>query len=168
MFYTLVDFPRGQIFLAKSDKGLSFASFIKSQKRLKEITRFFKEKPLPLELDRNKFQLEERLFQHYFAGKKEDFSALTVDFITGTPYQRKVWLETRKIPFGKTKTYKSLAERLNHKGYRSIGQALSRNPIAVVIPCHRVLSSDGSLGGFSAGLELKEYLLRLEGVNVLS
>lgn len=168
MFYTILDFPRGQIFLAKSEKGLSFASFIKNQNRFKEIAQFFKKKSIPLELDRNKLRLEERLFQHYFDGKKEDFSALSIDFITGTPYQRKVWLETKRIPFGKTKTYKSLAERLNHKGYRSIGQALSRNPTAIVIPCHRVLSSDGSLGGFSAGLELKEYLLHLEGVSVRS
>lgn len=164
MLYTTLDFPRGQIFLAKNEKGLSFVSFIKSQSRLEETARFFKVRSIPLELDRKKFQEEEKLFKRYFKGKKEDFSSLSINLITGTPFQRKIWLETRKIPHGKTETYKSIAERLNHRGYRSVGQALSRNPLAIVIPCHRVLCSDGSLGGFSVGLELKEYLLRLEGI----
>lgn len=167
MFYTILDFPRGEIFLAKNEKGLSFVSFIKSQNRLEESARFFKMRSIPLELDKKKFQLEEKLFKRYFEGKKEDFSSLSIDLVTGTPFQRKIWLETRKIPHGKTETYKSIADRLNHRGYRSVGQALSRNPLAIVIPCHRVLCSDGSLGGFSVGLELKEYLLRLEGIRTL-
>jgi O-6-methylguanine DNA methyltransferase len=162
MFYTTLDFPLGKIFLAKSEKGLSFATSLKSKNRFKEISEFFKSKSIPLEHQRRKFQKEAKLFSKYFEGMKEDFTSLPLDFISGTPYQRKVWLETRKIPYGKTSTYKSLAETLNHRGYRSIGQALSRNPLLIVIPCHRVLSSDGSLGGFTGGLELKKFLLRLE------
>jgi len=162
MFCTLLDFPMGKIFLAKSEKGLSFAIFIKNQERSEEIAEFFKRKAIALEFQKKKFQLEEKLFNHYFKGKKEDFVSLPLDFVSGSPFQRKVWLETRKIPYGKTRPYKSLAARLNHRGYRSIGQALSRNPLLVVIPCHRVISSDGSLGGFSAGLELKKFLIRLE------
>ena len=162
MFYTILDFPLGKIFLAKSEKGLSLASSLKNRNRFEEITEFFKRKSILLELQRKKFHREEKLFSQYFEGKKEDFTSLPLDFISGTPYQRKVWLETRKIPYGKTQTYKFLAEKLNHRGYRSIGQALSRNPLLIVIPCHRVLSSDGSLGGFTGGLELKKFLLRLE------
>lgn len=162
MFYTILDFPLGKIFLAKSEKGLSLASSLKNRNRFKEITEFFKKKSIPLELQRKKFHREEKLFSQYFEGKKEDFTSLPLDFISGTPYQRKVWLETRKIPYGKTGTYKSLAEKFNHRGYRSVGQALSRNPLLIVIPCHRVLSSDGSLGGFTGGLELKKFLLRIE------
>jgi O-6-methylguanine DNA methyltransferase len=162
MFYTILDFPLGKIFLAKSERGLSLASSLKSRNRFEEITEFFKRKSIPLELQRKKFHREEKLFSQYFEGKKEDFTSLPLDFISGTPYQRKVWLETRKIPYGKTQTYKFLAEKLNHRGYRSTGQALSRNPLLIVIPCHRVLSSDGSLGGFTGGLELKKFLLRLE------
>ncbi len=162
MFYTIIDFPLGKIFLAKSERGLSLASFLKNQNRFEEITEFFKRKSILLELQRKKFHREEKLFSQYFEGKKEDFTSLPLDFISGTPYQRKVWLETRKIPYGKTQTYKSLAEKFNHRGYRSIGQALSRNPLLIVIPCHRVLSSDGSIGGFTGGLELKKFLLRLE------
>ncbi|NOR22137.1 MAG: methylated-DNA--[protein]-cysteine S-methyltransferase [Candidatus Aminicenantes bacterium] len=162
MFYTILDFPLGKIFLAKSERGLSLASSLKNRSRFEEITEFFKRKSILLELQRKKFHREEKLFSQYFEGKKEDFTSLPLDFISGTPYQRKVWLETRKIPYGKTQTYKSLAIKLNHRGYRSIGQALSRNPLLIVIPCHRVLSSDGSIGGFTGGLELKKFLLRLE------
>ncbi len=162
MFYTILDFPLGKIFLAKSEKGLSLASSLKNRNRFEEITEFFKRKSILLELQRKKFHREEELFSQYFEGKKEDFTSLSLDFISGTPYQRKVWLETRNISYGKTETYKFLAKKLNHRGYRSVGQALSRNPLLIVIPCHRVLSSDGSLGGFTGGLELKKFLLRLE------
>ena len=162
MVYTILDFPLGKIFLAKSEKGLSLASSLKNQDRFEEIAEFFKAKSIPLRLQSKKFYREEKLFRRYFEGKKEDFTSLPLDFISGTPYQRKVWLETRKIPYGKTHTYKSIANKLNHRGYRSVGQALSRNPLLIVIPCHRVLASDGSLGGFTGGLELKKFLLSLE------
>ncbi len=162
MFYTILDIPRGKIFLAKTDKGLSFATFIKNQSKLKEIKSLFKKKGIPLELNDKPFREEEKLFKRYFEGIKEDFTSLPLDFISGTPYQRRVWLEARKIPYGQTATYKSLARRLKHKGYRSVGQAMGRNPLLIIIPCHRVVGSDGSLTGFGLGLEFKEYLLRLE------
>ncbi|UCE21056.1 MAG: methylated-DNA--[protein]-cysteine S-methyltransferase [Candidatus Aminicenantes bacterium] len=162
MFYTILDIPRGKIFLAKTDKGLSFATFIKNQSHLEEMKSLFKKKGIPLELNDKPFREEERLFKRYFEGKEEDFTSLALDFVTGTPYLRRVWLEARKIPYGQTATYKSLAHRLKHKGYRSVGQAMGRNPLLIIIPCHRVVGSDGSLTGFGLGLEFKEYLLRLE------
>ncbi len=162
MFYTILNFPVGQVFLAKSDKGLSFASFIKNKRQLGEILDLFKKKQIRLELDKKKFREEARLFGRYFQGKKEDFASLQLDLGFGTDFQRRVWLEARKIPYRKTASYKSLAERLKQKGYRSIGQALGRNPLLIVIPCHRVICSDGSLGGFGSGLKLKEFLLGLE------
>ena len=168
MFYTVLDFPMGKIFLAKTNKGLSFASFVKNHNRLDEITDFFKKRDILLDYNEDEFRLEDKLFDNYFKGKKESFTSLPVDFISGTLFQRKVWFETRKIPFGKTATYKSIAQNLNQRGYRSIGQALSRNPLLIVIPCHRVIGSDGSLTGFGAGLEVKEYLLRLERGDILA
>ena len=162
MFYTILKFPKGEIFLAKTDKGVSFASFMKDPERLKEIAEYFKKRGIPLEHKAKKFRVEEYLFSQYFEGEREDFTMLPLDFVYGTPYQKKVWLETKNTPYGETRTYKSIAQKLEHKGYRSIGQALSRNPLLVIIPCHRVIRSDGSLGGFSAGLKLKRYLLRLE------
>ncbi len=162
MVYTIVNLPIGRIFLAKREKGLSFATLIKNKRNLGKILDFFKERGITLQLDKKRFQEETKLFNRYFKGKKEDFASLHPDFVSGTPHQKRVWLATRKIPYAKTASYKSLAKKLNHRGYRSIGQALSQNPLAIVIPCHRVLRSDGSLGGFSAGLKLKEFLLHLE------
>ena len=162
MFSTILEIPLGKIFLAKTEKGLSLATFIKNKAQLKEIERFLNRKGIALQADRSRFRLEEKLFKKYFKGKEEDFTSLPLDFVWGTPYQRKVWLEARKIPYGKTASYKSLAQRLNHRGYRSIGQAIGRNPLLIVIPCHRVIRTDGSLGGFGLGLDFKEYLLRLE------
>ncbi len=162
MFSTILEIPRGKIFLAKTEKGLSLATFIRNKGQLKEIERFLNRKGIALQADHSRFRLEERLFKKYFEGKEEDFTFLPLDFVSGTPYQRKVWLEARKIPYGKTTSYKSLAQRLNHRGYRSIGQAIGRNPLLIVIPCHRVIRSDGGLGGFGLGLDFKEYLLRLE------
>jgi methylated-DNA-[protein]-cysteine S-methyltransferase len=162
MFYTTLNFPKGRIFLAKSSKGLSFATFMKSHKDLAKMTEFFRKRHIPLVESKKEFLIEEKLFQMYFAGKETNFTALPVNFFTRTEFQRKVWQKTRKIPYGRKETYKSLALKLNHKGYRSIGQALSKNPLLIVVPCHRVIGSDGSLGGFSAGLELKKYLLDLE------
>lgn len=159
---TIIGFPLGGILLAKNNKGLSFAEYVESHDQLEKVMESFKNKAIPFEFDRKKFRLERELFSQYFKGKREDFTSLPVDFISGTPYQKRVWLEARKIPYGKTETYKSIALKLNHRGYRSVGQALSKNPLLIVIPCHRVLSSDGHLGGFAAGLEVKDFLLRLE------
>jgi len=162
VFCTIFGFPLGGILLAKSSKGLSFAEYVNSHDQLKKVMESFKRRDFSIEFDRKKFHLEEELFSLYFKGKREDFTSLPLDFLSGTPYQKKVWLEARKIPYGKTETYKSLACKLNHKGYRSVGQALSKNPLLIIIPCHRVLSSDGGLRGFGAGLEVKDFLLRLE------
>lgn len=167
MYYTFLNFPKGKIFLAKTDKGLSCAWFMKTQGRLKEIDLYFGKRGLTVKRKPEKFREEEKLFASYFRGKRVDFSSLPLDFISGTPYQRKVWLAARNISYGRTETYKSLAQKLKHRGYRSVGQALARNPLLIVVPCHRVIGSDGRLGGFSGGgLGLKEYLLKLEKVKI--
>ena len=160
---TFLEFPAGEIFLAKTHKGLSLALFVKNKQEIEKITESLKAKGHALLPDKTAFKEEKRLFDRYFRGEKEDFTTLNLDFISGTPYQKRVWREARKIPYGKTWTYKLLAHKLNHRGYRSVGQALARNPLLIVIPCHRVLRSDGSLGGFSAGLKVKKFLLALEG-----
>lgn len=168
MFHTILDFPFGSIFLAKTHKGLSVAHYLKSQDELSRIEGYFKKRAIPLELNKQKFNREKRLFQRYFAGQKEDFTSLPLDFVTGTSFQQSVWLAARKIPYGKTKSYKSLAQKLNTRGYRSVGHALGQNPILIVIPCHRVIGSDGSLVGFGAGMDVKQFLLDLEQGKITS
>jgi methylated-DNA-[protein]-cysteine S-methyltransferase len=102
-------------------------------------------------------------FAHYFEG---DLDALTEVPIVplGSAFQIRVWGELRKIPPGRTLSYAQLARRIgNPAASRAVGSANARNPLCIVVPCHRVISADGSLGGFSAGLEAKRWLLRHEG-----
>jgi methylated-DNA-[protein]-cysteine S-methyltransferase len=99
----------------------------------------------------------------YFAGVPADFSSLALD-PQGTPFQLQVWRELRRIPRGQAISYNELAQRLgNPKASRAVGQANGRNPIPIIIPCHRVINANGTLGGYSSGLERKRWLLRHEG-----
>jgi methylated-DNA-[protein]-cysteine S-methyltransferase len=102
------------------------------------------------------------LLKEYFAGTKKEFD-VPLD-IEGTEFQKKVWEELKKIPYGKTISYKTLAEKLGDvKSIRAVGKANGQNPIAIIIPCHRVIGADGSLIGYAGGLLIKEKLLHLEG-----
>jgi methylated-DNA-[protein]-cysteine S-methyltransferase len=100
----------------------------------------------------------------YFAGELENF---TLDLApSGTPFQLRVWEELTKIPYGETIAYSELAWRLGDpKLMRAVGLANGRNPISIVIPCHRVIGKDGSLTGYGGGLERKQWLLEHEAVN---
>ncbi|MBW7935431.1 MAG: methylated-DNA--[protein]-cysteine S-methyltransferase, partial [Gemmatimonadaceae bacterium] len=83
---------------------------------------------------------------------------------TGTAFQQRVWKALREVPFGKTASYGDIARRIgNPKGVRAVGLANGRNPISIVVPCHRVIGSDGSLTGYGGGLDRKQWLLRHEG-----
>lgn len=96
----------------------------------------------------------------YFEGKRQEFD-LPVD-IGGTDFQKRVWQQLSKIPYGKTCSYKDVATKINTAGVRAVGTANGRNPLSIIVPCHRVIASDGTLGGYAGGLEVKEKLLRLE------
>ena len=99
----------------------------------------------------------------YFSGNLRDFNIPMV--LEGTEFQRRVWKELLKIPYGQAITYLELAHRLgDEKCIRAAGQATGANPVAILIPCHRIIGSDGTLVGYSGGLDMKEFLLRLEGV----
>ena len=101
----------------------------------------------------------------YFSGQRQAF-ALELDVLSGTLFQRRVWRSLEQIPYGQTWSYADVARAAGYpKAYRAVGRAVGKNPIAVVIPCHRVIGSDGSLTGFGGGLDLKAQLLRLEGVS---
>lgn len=91
---------------------------------------------------------------------------LPLDLSLGTEFQQRVWQELQKIKLGETISYATLATRIgNPKAYRAVANANSKNPFSLVIPCHRVIASDGKLGGYTGGLDKKQYLLALEGVN---
>ena len=98
----------------------------------------------------------------YFAGRLRAFDLPLAP--NGTDFQRRVWVELTKIPFGTTVSYGELARRLsNAAAVRAVGAANGRNPIPIIVPCHRVIGSNGSLTGFGGGLPRKQWLLRHEG-----
>lgn len=103
-----------------------------------------------------------RQINEYFIGKRTKFE-LNLDLI-GTAFQQRIWTEVAKTPYGTTITYKQIAKKIHTLGYRSVGSSVSKNPLPIVIPCHRVVGSDQKLVGYAAGIRLKEYLLRLEGI----
>ena len=104
-----------------------------------------------------------RQLREYLAGKRHAFGLPLSP--AGTPFQHLVWNSLLSIPYGETRSYGDVARDIgNFKACRAVGMANNRNPIPVFIPCHRVIGSDGSLVGYGAGLEVKERLLRLEGV----
>jgi len=101
-------------------------------------------------------------FMSYFAGHKVAFPD-KLDLSQATPFQREVWEITRLIPYGETRSYSWVAEQIGKpEAMRAVGQALAQNPLPIIVPCHRVVASNGKLGGYSGGLEVKRYLLQLE------
>jgi methylated-DNA-[protein]-cysteine S-methyltransferase len=107
-------------------------------------------------LKKAELQLEE-----YLSGKRKDFD-LPLD-PSGTKFQKRVWEQLAKIPYGETRSYKDIAKALNQESAsRAVGSANGQNPLSIIVPCHRVISSDGSLGGYAGGLGIKETLLNLE------
>ena len=98
----------------------------------------------------------------YFAGELQEFSMSVAP--RGTEFQREVWQALREIPYGKLATYRDIAQRIRRpNAVRAVGAANGANPVAVVVPCHRVIGSNGTLTGYAGGLEIKERLLQLEG-----
>ncbi|MBI4698171.1 MAG: methylated-DNA--[protein]-cysteine S-methyltransferase [Nitrospirae bacterium] len=98
----------------------------------------------------------------YFKGTACNLSA-KIKFLEGTDFEKKVWLSIKDIPYGETRPYKWVAERIgNPSATRAVGQALSKNPVPIVLPCHRVIESDGSIGGYSSGVNIKRRLLEME------
>jgi len=107
-------------------------------------------------------QLAREQLLEYFAGERRAFSISLAP--SGTPFQLEVWSALRDIPYGETSSYATLAARIDRpKAVRAVGAANGRNPISIIVPCHRVIGADGSLTGYGGGLKAKEALLKLEG-----
>jgi methylated-DNA-[protein]-cysteine S-methyltransferase len=153
--HTYLDTPVGTILLAGSGGSLMTLKFPSDAV------------PVPPEenWERNDglFKEVKEQLRSYFIGGLQSFEVpLAPD---GTPFQLKVWEALRSIPYGETISYRELAIRIGHpKAVRAVGGANGRNPIPVIIPCHRVIGSDGALAGFSGGIGIKKKLLGIEGV----
>lgn len=111
--------------------------------------------------DAGPFREARRQLEEYFAGERREFS-LALEAI-GSPFQRRVWQELRLIPYGETASYGELARRIgNSRAVRAVGLANGRNPISIIVPCHRVIGANGTLTGYGGGVERKRFLLTLE------
>jgi len=157
--YKLVASPIGMLKLVASTKGLVAILWENDKPRRVRLAGEVEEALHPV-LVRTEIELSE-----YFAGKRDKFS-VPLD-MRGTTFQKQVWQALLAIPFGETRTYSNLANRLgNPAATRAVGAANGRNPIAIVVPCHRVIGATGSLTGFAGGLQAKAHLLNLEGANI--
>ncbi len=150
--------PIGKLLIAGTDGILETILFPNSAKAF-EITDEW-------HYDEKSFSDILRQLAEYFAGKRQIFTAQLAT--RGTDFQKKVWKELQNIPYGQTASYGDIARRIgNIKACRAVGMANSKNPIPIIIPCHRVIGKDGSLTGFGGGLDLKKKLLELEGIALL-
>jgi methylated-DNA-[protein]-cysteine S-methyltransferase len=159
--YDIADSPVGALLLAASERGLCRISFDPEPEReLESLGRAFGARVLrsPGPLDPVRRQLEE-----YFEGRRRSFD-LETDVARLAPFNRRVLEELAQVPYGTLTTYGKLAaEAGNPRAARAVGAVMNRNPIPIVLPCHRVVGSTGSLVGYAGGLERKEALLKLEG-----
>ncbi len=104
------------------------------------------------------------MLEKYFSGHCVDFKLLPLD-VAGSVFEKKVWAEMKKISYGHSKSYGAIAARLGiPKGARAVGNACGKNPVPIIIPCHRVLKGDGSIGGYTGGVGIKKRLLEIEGI----
>lgn len=104
----------------------------------------------------------ENQLSEYFCGKRKEFT-IPIQFIHGTEFQKKVWLELTKIKYGQTASYKDIASSLgNPKAGRAVGAANRKNPISIIVPCHRIINSDGTINGYAGGVDKKKKLLAME------
>jgi O-6-methylguanine DNA methyltransferase len=160
IFYTFLNSPFGKIGIASSSSGIVYVGIGKREDNFLEI--------LKRRFGGNSKKSEEKNNQainelnSYLEGNLKVFSS-RLD-TRGTPFQLAAWSNTRKIPYGHIRSYKSIASATgNPNSYRAVGNAMAQNPIPIFIPCHRVIKSDGSLGNYGPGKDIKRKLLEMEG-----
>lgn len=155
LFHKFVTSPVGKLKLVASEKGLVAILWENDNPRRVPLTS-------SMEDDQQKILVEvERQLNQYFAGERRSFS-LPLD-MKGTPFQKDVWEALLSIPFGETRSYGQLAKQIGRSSAsRAVGAANGRNPISIIVPCHRVIGPSGKLTGFAGGLETKATLLNME------
>jgi len=153
MYYDIIESLVCPILLVGDEKGLKHVIFLKGERQVEIPDDWVENKEL--------FREVTRQLDAYFSGKLESFDLKLAP--EGTEFQKSVWKALCKIPYGETRTYKDIAASVGKpKAYRAVGLANNRNPIAIIVPCHRVIGSNGKLTGYASGLDLKAFLLKLE------
>jgi methylated-DNA-[protein]-cysteine S-methyltransferase len=151
--HTVINSPIGELLLLGNESaltGLHFAPYQWTSTIIGNLAR-----------DDGPFQAVSEQLREYFAGDRKTFDLPVA--LAGTPFQQRVWAMLQEIPYGRTATYGEIATRLGHpNAARAVGMANNRNPVAVIVPCHRVVGSNGALVGYGGGLDRKRMLLELE------
>ncbi|MBI5195738.1 MAG: methylated-DNA--[protein]-cysteine S-methyltransferase [Nitrospirae bacterium] len=147
-YYDVFESPFGTLYLIFSGEFLTGVSF---------------KKPVQTALAKNSApESLKKDLRNYFKGINVTFGQ-KINFLKATDFDKKVWNCLREIPFGETRSYKWVAEKINSPAaVRAVGRALSRNPLPIILPCHRVIEADGSIGGYSPGIDIKRRLLEME------
>lgn len=158
LYYQIIQFDNYRYIIAATDKGLAYVGL--RDETLEDMAKFYPKTKFIKDYERTQQYADE--VSEYLSGKRTSFD-LKID-ISGTPFQEAVWQAVSKIPYGEVSNYTMIAEEIHRpKAVRAVGTAIGKNPVPLVIPCHRVLAKDGSLGGYRGGLVMKEDLLHLEG-----
>jgi methylated-DNA-[protein]-cysteine S-methyltransferase len=159
--YDVVDTPVGSLLVATTERGLCRIAYdAEPERELDRLARAFGVRVLrsPRPIDPARRQLDE-----YFAGSRQSFD-VTLDLALLADFNRRVLRELARVPYGEVVTYGELASRAARpRAARAVGTVMNRNPLPIVLPCHRVIGANGKLVGYAGGLERKEALLRLEG-----
>jgi methylated-DNA-[protein]-cysteine S-methyltransferase len=154
--YDVTESPVGDLFIASTPRGLCRISY-RIEGQDEELAQMFGVRVLRVPLDEIRRELDE-----YFEGRRRDFD-LPLD-LRVAPFHEAVLHELARVPYGRTDTYGSLAAKVgNPKAARAVGTVMNRNPIPIVLPCHRIVGANGSLTGYAGGLHVKRALLELEG-----
>jgi O-6-methylguanine DNA methyltransferase len=160
IYYSSFDSPfLKRVFVASTERGVCMVDFLKSEKVfLERLREHFPGKII--KDDRKNGEVLSQL-RKYLKGKLKRFDC-KLD-LKGTPFQKKVWSALAKIPYGQTRSYKEIARAIGHpNAFRAVGNANGENSIPLILPCHRVIESNGGLGGFGHGVEIKKQLLDFE------
>jgi AraC family transcriptional regulator of adaptative response/methylated-DNA-[protein]-cysteine methyltransferase len=159
VFYTIIRCPLGLLLVGATERGLCAVEFGDSEDTLEKALR--QEYP-DAQRDEAPLRAWIEALRDYFSGRELGLPG-PLD-VRATAFQRRVWQELQKIPYGRTRSYSEIAQAIGHpKAVRAVARACATNPVAVVIPCHRVIRADGSLGGYGGGLARKRALLSHEG-----
>lgn len=155
--------PVGTLLIAATDAGIC-GIYFEEHKHFKGKDGWIE--PVPQSSASKHLTETAKQLDEYFAGKRVEFD-VALD-LSGTTFQRSVWDELSRIPFGKSVSYAQHAQKLgNPKALRAVGSAIGKNPISIIVPCHRVIGTSGAITGYAGGLERKQFLLTLEGIKLL-
>jgi len=158
LFYSRMNSPAGPLLIGVSDSALVILEFDRG------LPEAIDGPPVTWEQSDLRTRDVRRQLEEYFAGERREFDLL-LD-LRGTIFRKRCWQELLRIPYGETRSYGEIARAVDcPSGFRAVGQANHFNPIAIIVPCHRVLASDRKLGGYGGGLNVKALLLKLEGAS---